>query len=143
METEKGITRTIRFSEPSHVQPPAYRDRRSSCGNDRTLNPSVSGAEQSYDSFTRITGTTNPSNMHPRTKELFSGSTHEEGTVITKTITSKISKVQKDTETKGSSASKRTPQLSKNHKLVRSYKTCLLRTFLVSSITITCSDATF
>ncbi|XP_047952218.1 serine/threonine-protein kinase Nek3-like [Salvia hispanica] len=127
METEKGITRTIRFSEPSHVQPPAYRDRRSSCGNDRTLNPSVSGAEQSYDSFTRITGTTNPSNMHPRTKELFSGSTHEEGTVITKTITSKISKVQKDTETKGSSASKRTPQLSKNHKLLQASKSVVKR----------------
>ncbi|KAL1561884.1 Serine/threonine-protein kinase Nek1 [Salvia divinorum] len=125
-ETEKGITRTIRFSEPSHIQPPVYRDRRSSCGNDRTLNPSVSGAELSYDSFTRITGTTNPSTMHPRTKELFSGSTHE-GTVITKTITSKITKIQKDTETKASSASKRKPQLSKNHKLLQASKNVVKR----------------
>lgn len=122
-ETEKGNTRTIRFSEPSHVTPPAYIERRSSCGNDRTLNPSVSGAEQSYDSFTRITGT-NPSNLHPKTKELYSGSTHE-GTVITKTITSKISRNPQDTETKASSASKRKPQLSKNNELVRSYQTYL------------------
>lgn len=94
-----------------------------SCGNDRTLNPSVSGAEQSYDSSTRITGN-NPSNLHDRTKELYAGSMHE-GTVITKTITSKISKNQKITEAKASSASKRGPQLSKNHELVRSLKTYL------------------
>lgn len=120
-ETTKSNTRTIRFSEPTRVSPPAQRERRLSCGNDRTLNPSVSGAEQSYDSSTRISGN-NPSNMHDRTKDLYAGSMNE-GTVITKTVTSKFSKNQKITETKASSASKRGPQLSKNHELVRSYKT--------------------
>ncbi|KAG6394977.1 hypothetical protein SASPL_145568 [Salvia splendens] len=115
-EREKDNTRSIRFSESSRGPPPAYSKRRSSCGNDRTLNPSVSGAEPSYDSFTRITETTNPSNLHPRTKELFSGSTHER-TVITKTVTSKISTKKKDTETKASSALKRKSKLSKNNEL--------------------------
>ncbi|KAL1536029.1 Serine/threonine-protein kinase Nek1 [Salvia divinorum] len=125
-ETEKGNTSTVEISEPYHVPPPAYSKRRSLCGNDRTLNPSVSGAEQGYDSFTRITETTNPSNLHPRTKELFSGSTHE-GTVITKTVTSKISKKQKDAQTKASSASKRKSQLSKNHELLQASKSVVKR----------------
>lgn len=117
-ETERNNTRKIRFSEPVHIPPPVYRERRLSCGNDRTLNPSVSGAEQSYGSSTRITGST-PSNPHPRMKELFAGSTHE-GSVITKNVTSKISKNQKAAESKASTASKRKPQLSKNHEQVRS-----------------------
>ncbi|XP_042029520.1 serine/threonine-protein kinase Nek1-like [Salvia splendens] len=125
-ETEKDNTRSIRFSESSRGPPPAYSKRRSSCGNDRTVNPNVSGAEPSYDSFTRITETTNPSNLHPRTKELFSGSTHER-TVITKTVTSKISTKQKDTETKASSVSKRKSKLSKNNELLQASKSVVKR----------------
>lgn len=116
--TERNNTRKIRFSEPHQVIPPVYRERRLSYGNDRTLNPSVSGAEQSYDSSTRITGSP-PSNLHPRTKEFFSGSTLER-TVITKNVTSKISKNQKTTEPKAATASNRKPQLTKNHELVKS-----------------------
>lgn len=124
-ETEQSNTRKIRFSEPPHVPPPAYRERRLSCGNDRTLNPSVSGAEQSYDSSTRITGS-KPSNLDSRTKEYFSGSTHE-GAVITKTVTSKISTNRKATEPKSSSASKRKPQLSKNHELLQTSRSLVKR----------------
>lgn len=124
-ETENKNTRKIRFSEPPHVPPPVCRDRRLSCGNDRTLNPSVSGAEQSYDSSTRITGS-NPSNLHPRTKELYTGSMHE-GTVVTKTVTSKIFKNKKATEPKSSSASKTKPQLSKNHELLQTSKSLVKR----------------
>lgn len=105
-DTERNSTRKIRFSEPHHIPPPVYRERRLSYGNDRTLNPSVSGAEQSYDSSTR-------------TKEFFAGSTLER-TVITKNVTSKISKNQKATEPKAATASNRKPQLTKNHELVRS-----------------------
>lgn len=117
-KTEKNKTRKIRFSQPPHVQSPVCRERRLSYGNDRTLNPSISGAEQSHDSFTSITGR-NPSNLHPRTKDLHAGSTHE-GPIVTKTVTSKILKKQKATEPKASSVSKRKPQLLENHELVRS-----------------------
>ncbi|KAH6794241.1 hypothetical protein C2S52_004718 [Perilla frutescens var. hirtella] len=72
-----------------------------------------------------ITGS-NPSNLHPRTKELFSGSTHE-GTVITKTVTSKISKNREATEPKSLSASKRKPQLSKNHELLQPSRSLVKR----------------
>ncbi|KAL8545632.1 hypothetical protein ACS0TY_005676 [Phlomoides rotata] len=112
--------RKIRFSEPHQVSHPVYRERRLSYGNDRTLNPSVSGAEQSYDSSTRITGSP-PSNLHPRTKDFFAGSTLER-TVITKNVTSKIYKNQKATESKAATTSNRKPQQTKNHELLPTSK---------------------
>ncbi|KAI3445296.1 hypothetical protein Pfo_001961 [Paulownia fortunei] len=119
-ETETKNARKIRFSEPVHVPLPVYRERRLSCANDRTLNPSVSGAEQSCGSSTRITGGTH-FNLHHGMKELFGGSTHE-GTVIMKNLPSKISKNQKATQPKATTASKRKPQFSKNHELLTTSK---------------------
>ncbi|PIN26589.1 Serine/threonine protein kinase [Handroanthus impetiginosus] len=111
-ETETNNARKIRFSEPVDVPIPVYRERRLSCGNDRTLNPSVSGAEQSFGSSTRITGTT-PFHLRHGAKDVSAGSTHD-GTVITKNVT-KISKNQKAAQPKASTVSKRKPQFSKNH----------------------------
>ncbi|KAK6163141.1 hypothetical protein DH2020_002982 [Rehmannia glutinosa] len=119
-ETETKNPRKLRFSEPVHVPLPAYRDRRLSCGNNRNLNPSISGAEQSYGSSTRITGGTHL-NLHQGMKNSFGGSTHE-GTAIMKNIPSRITKNQKATQSKDTTASKSKPQFSRNHELLPTSK---------------------
>ncbi|KAK6119173.1 hypothetical protein DH2020_047105 [Rehmannia glutinosa] len=119
-ETETKNPRKLRFSEPVHVPLPAYRDRRLSCGNNRNLNPSISGAEQSYGSSTRITGGTHL-NLHQGMKDSFGGSTHE-GTAIMKNIPSRITKNQKATQSKDTTASKSKPQFSRNHELLPTSK---------------------
>ncbi|KAL7120139.1 hypothetical protein ACP275_02G105200 [Erythranthe tilingii] len=118
-ETETKIARKIRFSEPVHSPSPVYREIRLSSGNDRTLNPSVSGAEQSYGSSTRITGSI-PFNLHQGTKEFSAGSMHEE-TIVTKNVPSNISKNQKATQSKPSTATRKA-QFSKNHELLPTTK---------------------
>ncbi|XP_022863588.1 serine/threonine-protein kinase Nek1-like isoform X1 [Olea europaea var. sylvestris] len=121
VETETINTRKIRFSEPVNVHPPVNRERRLSCGNDRTLNPSASGADQSFRSSMQRTEYT-PFDLHPRIKQLSTESSHE-GTVITKNVTartSKIAKKPKATAINASTVSKRKSELSKNRELVRS-----------------------
>lgn len=110
-EKEKHNARKIRFSDPVHVPLPVYRERHLSCGNDRTLNPSISGADQSYGSSNKIMRTT-PSNQHRGMKEVTTGSI-DEGTVITKNVTSKGSVNRRITPPKASTTTKRAP-FSKN-----------------------------
>ncbi|KAG8363783.1 hypothetical protein BUALT_Bualt19G0058200 [Buddleja alternifolia] len=124
-ETESNNARKIRFSEPVNVPPSLYRDRRSSSGNNRTLNPSISGAEQSYRSSIREIGSV-PFNLHYEMEQLSIGSTHE-GTVITKTVNSKISKNQKPAQSKASPASKRKPEVPKNNNQLPSSRTLVKR----------------
>ncbi|KAL3843971.1 hypothetical protein ACJIZ3_001374 [Penstemon smallii] len=88
-EKETNNCRKIRFSEPLGFPLPVYKEKRMSCGNDRTLNPSVSEAEQSFRSSTRIISTP------------------------TKNVTSEILKNQTAMQPKASPKIKR--ELSKNH----------------------------
>ncbi|KAL2478259.1 Serine/threonine-protein kinase Nek2 [Forsythia ovata] len=123
-ETESNNTRKIRFSEPINVPPPVNRERRLSCGNDRTLNPSVSGADQSYRSSMQRTEST-PFDLHQRIKQLSTGSSHE-GTVITKNVTSRTSKIAKNLKTtaiNASPVSKRKSELSKNREPLQNSRT--------------------
>ncbi|CAA2985353.1 serine threonine- kinase Nek2 [Olea europaea subsp. europaea] len=124
VETETINTRKIRFSEPVNVHPPVNRERRLSCGNDRTLNPSASGADQSFRSSMQRTEYT-PFDLHPRIKQLSTESSHE-GTVITKNVTartSKIAKKPKATAINASTVSKRKSELSKNRELLQNSRT--------------------
>ncbi|CAA3027985.1 serine threonine- kinase Nek2 [Olea europaea subsp. europaea] len=121
-ETEANDTRKIRFSEPINVHPPVNRERRFSCGNDRTLNPSVSGAYQSYCSSMQRTESI-PFDLRQRIKQLSTGSSHE-GTIITKNVTSRTSNVVKKPKATGiSPVSKRKPELSKNCERLQNSRT--------------------
>ncbi|KAA3472849.1 serine/threonine-protein kinase Nek2-like [Gossypium australe] len=105
---ETNIKKT-RFSDPVDARFSVYREKRRSFSNDRTLNPSISGAEQ--DSVCSTKGihqdTTGFSN---RRSENFSIDSSEEGTVICKPVTSKVSSATKTTRcflTKASATPKR------------------------------------
>ncbi|KAK4424738.1 Serine/threonine-protein kinase Nek1 [Sesamum alatum] len=120
-ETEKRNSRKIRFSEPIHVPLPGYGERRLSCENNRTLNPSVSEAEESYHSSSREIGSI-PFNLHQGMEQLSTRSTHE-GTVFTKNVISKIPKTQKAAQSKASPASKRKPECPKNYEQLPASRT--------------------
>ncbi|XP_011091894.1 serine/threonine-protein kinase Nek3 isoform X2 [Sesamum indicum] len=122
-ETETRSTRKIRFSEPINVPLPGYRERRLSCENSRTLNPSVSEAEQHYHSSSREIGSI-PFNLHQAMEPLSTRSTHE-ATVFTKNVISKIPKAQKTAQSKSSPASKRKPECPKNHEQLPASRTLI------------------
>ncbi|KAJ7973465.1 Kinase family protein [Quillaja saponaria] len=117
---ESNYLRKTRFLEPEHNPVPAYRDKRHSFSNDRTLNPSISGPEQDSVCSTQEIHYI-PGNMNVRLAELFVGGTHEEKP-IHKAVTSKIPSVAKTarlTPTKKSSAvPKRSIDPLKNRELV-------------------------
>lgn len=106
-----------RFSVPGNVSV-AHRERRLSSAGDRTLNPSISEADQDR-SVSNKTIKNIPS-CFDRKSALSVGSTHQ-GASITKRVTSKTSSIAKNpkmTPTKPSPTIRRQAQLSKNRELV-------------------------
>ncbi|OMO55408.1 hypothetical protein CCACVL1_27264 [Corchorus capsularis] len=106
--TETNMKKT-RFSDPVDVHFSAYRERRRSFSNDRTLNPSISGAEQDSVCSTKGIHHNAPGYLNRRLEDLSIDSSHE-GTVICKPITSKVSSMTKNPRrplTKASSTPKK------------------------------------
>ncbi|KAG4176575.1 hypothetical protein ERO13_A11G254100v2 [Gossypium hirsutum] len=105
---ETNIKKT-RFSDPVDARFSVYREKRRSFSNDRTLNPSISGAEQDSVCSTKGIHQDTPG-FSNRRSENFSIDSSEEGTVICKPVTSKVSSANKTTRrslTKASATPKR------------------------------------
>ncbi|GKV27347.1 hypothetical protein SLEP1_g36530 [Rubroshorea leprosula] len=106
-----------RFSEPVEINFSTYKDKRRSSTNDRTLNPSISGAEQ--DSFSSTGGIHNGLRgyLTPRLEDLSIESSNE-GTVICKPISSKtfsIAKTKRHSLPKASAAPRRQMEPLRKH----------------------------
>ncbi|CAH9087110.1 unnamed protein product [Cuscuta europaea] len=114
-----------RFSGPEHF--PCYQDKRSSYGNDRTLNPSVSGPDHDH-SFSARKYCNTPNRM----TALSTGST--EGGTITKKVTSKVSNAVKNPKTTLSKMStpKRQESALKHNELVPTSRTLVKRSVSTS-----------
>ncbi|XP_039045443.1 serine/threonine-protein kinase Nek1-like [Hibiscus syriacus] len=113
LRPETNIKKT-RFSDPIDTLFSIYKERHRS--NDRTLNPSISGAEQ--DSVCSTKGIHHDTNgiLNRRLEDLSIDSS-QEGTVICKLITSKLSSVTKGPKcslTKASATPKREKELLRN-----------------------------
>ncbi|KAK8515267.1 hypothetical protein V6N13_139759 [Hibiscus sabdariffa] len=111
---ETNLKKT-RFSDPVDVRFSGYRERRRSF-NDRTLNPSISGAEQDSVCSTKGIHHSVPRYLDQRLEDLSIDSSHE-GTVICKPITSKLSSITKNprsSSAKASATPKRKTDPSKN-----------------------------
>ncbi|KAG2696604.1 hypothetical protein I3760_07G064800 [Carya illinoinensis] len=90
---EPTYMKKTRFSETKDVPLVTYREKHCSFSNDRTLNPSISGAEQ--DSLcSTLDIHDNPSFLNQRLQELSVGSIHEQ-TAISKTVLAKASDIAK------------------------------------------------
>ncbi|GMJ11216.1 NIMA-related kinase 2 [Hibiscus trionum] len=92
-----------RFSDPVDVRFSGYRERRRSF-NDRTLNPSISGAEQDSVCSTKRIHHGVPGYLDRRLEDLSIDSSHE-GTIICKPITSKLSSTTKNLRSSSAKAS--------------------------------------
>ncbi|KAK8589418.1 hypothetical protein V6N12_023815 [Hibiscus sabdariffa] len=90
---ETNIKKT-RFSDPVDTRFSVFREKLRSFGNDRTLNPSISGAEQDSVCSTKGIHHNAPVFVNTRLEDISIGSS-QEGTVICKPITSKLSSVTK------------------------------------------------
>ncbi|KAB2005689.1 hypothetical protein ERO13_D11G263900v2 [Gossypium hirsutum] len=105
---ETNIKKT-RFSDPVDARFSVYREKRRSFSNDRTLNPSISGAEQDSVCSTKGIHQDTP-DFSNRKSENFSIDSSEEGTVICKPVALKVSSATKTTRrslTKASATPKR------------------------------------
>lgn len=121
---ETDYINKTRFSVPGGASVSQHRNRRLSSGGDRTLNPSISEADQEF-SISNKTIRHIP--IYDRRTALSVGSTHE-GASVTKRITSKTSKVSKNPKTtpvKPSPTVRRQVELSKNRGLVSTMKLLL------------------
>lgn len=131
---ESICTRRTRFSEPDDVPISSYKEKRYSFGNNRNLNPSISGADQ--DSLCSTKGIHNtPAYLNQRLSEVSIESSHEE-TVICKPIASKTSNVAKTprlTSTKAST-NRRQSYPAKKHESVRSFNFLTPPLFMKSRI---------
>ncbi|KAK3000542.1 hypothetical protein RJ639_020731, partial [Escallonia herrerae] len=118
LSTHRPVTDYIkhtRFAEPEDIPVPTYRDKRLSFGNDRTLNPSISLAEQESPFSARLTQNTY-GYVNRRMVESSIGSTHER-TAVNKKTPSKASNIANNprfTPPKASPTSKKRAELSKN-----------------------------
>ncbi|KAG8472087.1 hypothetical protein CXB51_036844 [Gossypium anomalum] len=111
---ETNIKKT-RFSDPVEVHFSGYRERRQSYSNDRTLNPSISGAEQDSVCSTKGIHHAVPGYLNQRLEDLSVDSS--QGTVICKPITSKLSsitKIPRSSLAKASATAKRKTEPTKN-----------------------------
>ncbi|XAR63612.1 Non-specific serine/threonine protein kinase [Bertholletia excelsa] len=121
---ETDYIKKTRFVEPD-VLVSACKERRNSFGNDRTLNPSISGAEEDS-SFPQR----NPSYFNQRIAKLSVGSTREDS-AFSKKVGSKASAIAKTsrlTPTKSSATAKNQAQLSKNRESFPTPQTPVIRT---------------
>ncbi|KAG4112673.1 hypothetical protein ERO13_D13G176000v2 [Gossypium hirsutum] len=111
---ETNIKKT-RFSDPVEVRFSGYRERRQSYSNDRTLNPSISGAEQDSVCSTKGIHHAVPGYLNQRLEDL--SVDRSQGTVICKPITSKLSSITKTPRSslaKASGTAKRNTEPTKN-----------------------------
>ncbi|KHG06843.1 Serine/threonine-protein kinase Nek2 [Gossypium arboreum] len=111
---ETNIKKT-RFSDPVEVCFSGYRERRQPYSNDRTLNPSISGAEQDSVCSTKGIHHAVPGYLNQRLEDLSVDSS--QGTVICKPITSKLSSITKTPRSslaKAAATAKRKTEPTKN-----------------------------
>ncbi|GFY94790.1 NIMA-related serine/threonine kinase 1 [Actinidia rufa] len=111
---ETEFIKKTRFADPEDVTVSVYKEKRFSFSNDRTLNPSISGAEQDSSCSQRNRST--PNYMNQRIKELSVGSTHE-GSAFNRKVVSKasnVAKTQRLTPTKASVTPKKQPNFARN-----------------------------
>ncbi|PPS07434.1 hypothetical protein GOBAR_AA13206 [Gossypium barbadense] len=104
-----------RFSDPVEVRFSGYRERRQPYSNDRTLNPSISGAEQDSVCSTKGKHHAVPGYLNQRLEDLSVDSS--QGTVICKPITSKLSSITKTPRSslaKAAATAKRKTEPTKN-----------------------------
>lgn len=116
---ESDYISKTRFLEPDNVPQYTHRQKRQSYSNDRTLNPSISGAEDSLCSTQRKQNT--PSHLNRRLAELSFGSTHEKA-AISKPVASKTANTARTpglTPSKASATPKRWTEPKKNRESVR------------------------
>lgn len=115
---ETDFIKKTRFDVP----PSTYREKRMSFGNDRTLNPSISIAEQDSPYSTKRFQNT-PSYWNQRMAELSVGSTQEVRSIGNKASSkdSNVAKNSRFTPTKASATPKRQVGMSKNRVSVRMY----------------------
>ncbi|KAL6989808.1 Serine/threonine-protein kinase Nek1 [Sarracenia purpurea var. burkii] len=110
---ESDYTKKTRFAAPEDVPVSTYREKRYSLSNDRTLNPSISGAEQ--DSFSQRNQST-PNYLDQRLAELSVESTREDPAFGRKVISkaSNVVKTLRLTPAKNSAIPKKRAEASKN-----------------------------
>ena len=116
---ESDYMKKTRFAEPVYLRPRS-RERRLSCGNDRTLNPSISLGDQGSPFSTKRVQDS-PHYLQRRMGRLSIGNTCEES-LVNKNISSKASISAKNlrfTSQKTSSAPKKRTELSKGRETVR------------------------
>jgi len=110
-----------RFLVPEDYPVSIYRDKRHSFTNDRTLNPSVSGADQDSVCSTLEIDCT-PDHLNQRLAELRIGNSHQVKSIqkpVVSRTSSIIVKTPKFTSSKVSATNKKSMESSKNHKMVR------------------------
>ena len=119
---ETTYMKKTRFSEPKDVPYSTYREKRRSFSNDRTLNPSISGAEQdSLCSTLEIHD--NPSYLTQRLQELSVQGIIEE-TAISKTVVAKASDIYKSSRRTTARAGS-PPKTSESVRFIRSLCVCV------------------
>ncbi|KAI4350054.1 hypothetical protein L6164_010579 [Bauhinia variegata] len=105
---ESNYVKKTRFLELEADPVSIYRHKRHSFSNDRTLNPSISGAEDSVCSTLEIDCT--PDHLNQRLAELSVGDSHE----VKSIKTSNFARTPRSTPSKGSANPKKSMELSKN-----------------------------
>ncbi|KAI8025751.1 Serine/threonine-protein kinase Nek2 [Camellia lanceoleosa] len=111
---ETEYMKKTKFMEPEDVPVSMYKEKRHSYGNDRTLNPSISGAAE--DSSFSQRNQRIPRYVNQRIEEMSVGSTHEVTTFGRKFISkaSNTGKTTRLTPEKASAPPKKQAELSKN-----------------------------
>jgi NIMA (never in mitosis gene a)-related kinase len=115
---ESKYTKKTRFLVPKDDT--VGRDKRYSYNNDRTLNPSVSGADQDSVCSTLEIGCTSD-HLSQRLAELCTGDSRDMKSVHKPVVsrTSSIGKTPKFTSSKVSASNRKSMEPSKNHKVVK------------------------
>ncbi|KAF7817846.1 serine/threonine-protein kinase Nek2-like [Senna tora] len=117
---ESHYLKKTRFLEPEVDSVSFYRDKHHSFCNDRTLNPSISGAEQDSVCSTLEIDCT-PDYLNPRLAELCVGDSSEVKTIPKRVVskTSSVAKTPRLTSSKASASPKKPMECSKNRDPVR------------------------
>ncbi|KAL2994179.1 hypothetical protein AAZX31_10G152100 [Glycine max] len=117
---ESNCMKKTRFLVPEDYPVSIYRDKRHSFTNDRTLNPSVSGADQDSVCSTLEIDCT-PDHLNQRLAELRIGNSHQVKSIqkpVVSRTSSIIVKTPKFTSSKVSATNKKSMESSKNHKML-------------------------
>ncbi|XP_061338010.1 serine/threonine-protein kinase Nek2-like [Gastrolobium bilobum] len=117
---ESNFMKKTRFLVPEDYPVSIYRDKRHSLSNDRTLNPSVSGADQDSICSTLEIDCT-PDHLNQRLAELCIGDSREVKSIHKPVIsrTSSIARTPRFSSTKVSTTNKKSMEPSKNQKAAR------------------------